>query len=109
MSPLPSPALARGSIEVGGVTVEYRSLSRVEALKLASFGRDEDGAEDYMLACALDIPVTEAHAWREAVDLATSQPLIEAIVEVSGLNPKASGENGSPPRSDMSVTSSSPS
>jgi len=82
---LPKIALPSSSIELGGERVEFHSLSRSQALKLHDYKGREDEAEDFMLACALDIEAEEAHAWRDSTDTETAGKLIDAIIELSGL------------------------
>lgn len=83
---LPRPTLPNGTIEIDGERVEYRSLSRAQAVALADFqGRPNDG-EDWILACGLDVPVDEAHAWRDAVSTEVAGHLLEAIIDISGLS-----------------------
>jgi hypothetical protein len=85
MTDLPRPALPTGSIELGGARVEYRSLSRAQALELNSYKGREDEAEDFMLACGLDCSMDDAHAWRAAVSFEVGGQLLDAIIELSGL------------------------
>lgn len=84
-SQLPRPTLPVGSIDLAGTVVEYRSLSRSQAIQLETFRADPDGAEDWIISCGLGITQAEAHDWRDAVQLELVGPLIDAILEISGL------------------------
>lgn len=86
MRNLPRPALPTAQLEIDGVLVDYRSLSRAQALALNDYqGRPNDG-EDWIVACGLEISVEEAHAWRDAVTTKVAGELLEAIIEISGLS-----------------------
>src|SRR5262245_51633579 len=86
MRNLPRPTLPNGTIEIEGERVEYRSLSRAQAIELNNYqGRPNEG-EDWILACGLDITVDEARAWREAVTTEVGGHLLEAIIDISGLS-----------------------
>lgn len=86
MRNLPRPTLPTSTLEIDGTFVEYRSLSRAQAIALNDYqGRPNEG-EDWILACGLDVPLEEAHAWREAVTTAVGGRLLEAIIDISGLS-----------------------
>ncbi len=92
--PLPIPALPSGSIDLGGgAVVEYRSLSRAQAMKLQGYKGREDQAEDWIVACGLGITVKEAHAWRDAVPFDVGGRLVDAIIEISGLEKPGDGDD----------------
>jgi len=83
--PLPIPALPAGTIELAGTRVDYHSLSRHQALRLHEFRGREDEAEDFMVSCACDISIEDAHAWRDAVHFDVAGQLVDAIIAISGL------------------------
>jgi len=96
--PLPRPELATGSIDVAGQPVTFRSLSRTEALQLHTFAADPDGAEDFLIATACGLSIEYVHEWRAAVDWDVVGPLVDAIIELSGLTdmPVAAGGAAGP-------------
>lgn len=90
---LPKVALPTGSVAVGGETVEFHSLTRHQALQLHTYEGREDEAEDFMLACATDVSIEDARAWRDSVDMETAGVLIDAIIELSGLTEKEKAQD----------------
>jgi len=88
---LPVVPLGRGTVEIGGETVEFRSLSRSQALQLNSFKGREDEAEVFILMGGTGCSEDEARAFRDGNDTETAGILIDAILILSGLanNPKA--------------------
>lgn len=91
MTQLPRPTLPTGTIVLAGTSVDYRSLSRHQAITLNTFKGDPDGAEDYIVACGLGVSIQEAHDWRDNVSLETAGPLIDAILDISGLTDQGDG------------------
>lgn len=85
MGALPAVPLPRDTVDVEGVPVQVRGLSRHEVTKLAAFGVDVDGAENWALACGTDISVDEATAWRAAVPADVAGAVVDRICELSGL------------------------
>jgi hypothetical protein len=83
--PLPISPLATGSVEIGGQTVGYRSLSRAEALKLNDYQGRADDAELFLLVTSTGCTEDEARAFREGNDLKTAGLLIDGILILSGL------------------------
>lgn len=90
---LPVVPLGQGTVEIGGETVAYHSLSRAQALKLNSYRGREDEAEVYVLTCGTDCSEEEAVSFRESNDTDTAGLLIDAILILSGL---ATDEDGEP-------------
>ena len=82
---LPIPPLPTGSVEIAGQRVEFRALSRAQALKMQTFRGREDEAEVHLIVCATGVTEAEATTWRESVDTETAGLLIDAIVVLSGL------------------------
>ena len=71
---------------VGGVEVEFRSLSRAEAMKASTGFRDDvDAGETFILACGMDIDEEEAEAWRSATPPDEAGKLVDGIIFLSGL------------------------
>jgi hypothetical protein len=87
----PLKPLSTDTVEVGGVQVEFRSLSRAESLKMRSFVGDPDAAEIYILAAATGSSEDEARKWREGVNLTDGGALIDAILIHSGLATRTDG------------------
>lgn len=83
---LPIKPLARSSVEVAGATVEYRSLSRAEALRMSEFRGREDEAEVFLLTSGTGCTEDEARAFRDGNDTETAGLLIDAIITLSGLS-----------------------
>jgi hypothetical protein len=82
---LPVVQLPNDSLEIGGERVEYRSLSRSEALKVHSYVGNEDEAENFILSCGVGCTVDEARAWRASTDLKTAGLLVDSILVLSGM------------------------
>jgi hypothetical protein len=89
--PLPLVDLPTDSIEIGGEKVEYRALSREEALRLNRFkeqtAEDLDAGEIFMLSCSVGVTEEEAAEWRRRTDAGTVDRLLQAIATISGLVP----------------------
>jgi hypothetical protein len=93
---LPS-VLARDSVEIGGVKVEFRAMSRTEAFKMQSFGlKRADEAEVYVLTCGTGCTKVEAEAFRAGNTLDDAGLLIDAILALSGLTPEPDEEANAP-------------
>jgi hypothetical protein len=82
---LPIISLATDSLELNGTAVEYRSMSRAEALKLQDYKGRPDEAENYILMCGTGCTEDEAKAFRDGSDTATAGLLIDGILVLSGL------------------------
>ena len=93
---LPIKALATDSVTIAGQAVEYRSMSRAQALALASYKGREDEAEVFILMSGTGCSEEEAKAFREGNDTATAGLLIDGILVLSGLAKKGKGEGGKP-------------
>ena len=101
--PLPEIPLPSDTVEVGGVPVRFRSLSRREAMRLVTeFAGDPDAAETFVVACATGVTSEEAEAWREATDPAEAGKLVDGIILLTGL---ASDAEGRDPNSSASAPS----
>jgi dihydrodipicolinate synthase/N-acetylneuraminate lyase len=84
---LPVVPLPKGSVEIAGQTVEYRSLSRDEVARLSALTEDVNEAEVFTIAAATGVTTDEATEWRKSVSAATASMLLKAIAETSGLRP----------------------
>ena len=83
---LPSIPLPQSKVEIGGQTVEFRSLSRKEATQLGTQFKDNpDAGEAYLIAKAVGGTEEEAAAWRDATPFDEVTKLIEGILILSGL------------------------
>lgn len=85
---LPIKPLPTDSIVINGETVQYRSLSRSEALKMNGFLGREDEAEVFVLVHGTGCTEDEAKAFRDSNDTETAGLLIDAIIVLSGLSKK---------------------
>lgn len=82
---LPELALPSSTVDIGGVQVAIRSLTRSEAYRVKELVADEDVAETYVIACGTDSTEAEAKAWRSATAFDAVTPLVNAILALSGL------------------------
>ena|SRR3990167_3966238 len=91
---LPIRPLPRDSVVVNGQSVEFRSLSRAEAMKVttgftgdreAGGPPDPDGAEIFVLMCGTDSTADEVAAFRQGSDMVEGGKLVDAILVLSGL------------------------
>lgn len=83
---LPPVPLPRDTVDVEGVPVQVRGMSRAEVSKLAGYGSDLDAAENWVLACGCDISMEDAAAWRGAVPADAAGPVIDRICVLSGIS-----------------------
>ena len=83
--PLPIVPLTQGSVVIGGETVEYRALSRAEAMTLNGYRGREDEAEVFILMAGTGCSQDEAKAFREGNDVETAGALIDGILILSKL------------------------
>ena len=88
MGQLPRPTLPSATIDLDGTSVEYRSLSHGQAIRLDQYRASElrSEAPAYVVACGLGITPAEAQDWLDAVTLAMGQRLVDAILHISGLD-----------------------
>jgi hypothetical protein len=91
---LPDVPLPRDTVQVDGVPVAVRGLSRSEVARLSSFAGDFDGAENWVLACGAEVSEDEAKAWRAAVPPDAAGLVIDRICELSGITEGAQKSNG---------------
>ena len=89
--PLPLSPLAKGSVDIAGEAVAFRSMSRAEALRLRDYEGQTGEAEAFIVSAGTGVSVEEARMWFEGVDSPTGATLIDAILVLSGLK--------SPPKS----------
>lgn len=82
---LPELALPSSTVDIGGVQVVIRSLTRAEAYRAKELVGDEDAAETFLIACGTDSTVEEAKAWRDATAFDAVTPLVAAILKLSGI------------------------
>lgn len=84
---LPRIPLPKNTVTVHGNEIEFRSLSRAEALKVTTqFKDDPDAAEIFILACGVGVTEAEAEAWRAEVDPISAGKVIDGIILLTGLN-----------------------
>lgn len=82
--PLPKPALATSTLQLGEVTVEIRSLTASQAMHVNEIASEAQRAV-WMLACGFGISEEEASDWFDAVSFELATAALVAIVELSGL------------------------
>lgn len=82
---LPVVALARSSVVIGGERIEFRALSRAEAMELNAYKGREGEAEVFILVAGVGCSEDEAQAFRAENDLDTAGLLIDAILVLSKL------------------------
>lgn len=86
--PLPKIALPRDTATLSdGSVVEYRALSRSEAMALGRMVDDPDAAEVHMLACGTGEDPDAVRAWRDTTPVRDVDVLIEGIGVISGIRP----------------------
>ena len=105
MGALPPVPLAVGTTEVGGTTVQIRSLTRAEALEVRALAGQPDAdrlGEVYLIAKGTGVSPEDAEAWWESSDPIAVQKLVEDIAVVSRLQ----GKDGKAPNSPPSESSS---
>lgn len=86
---LPDIARASAVVELdGGHAVTVRGLSRGESLQISRLSTEEDvlEMEVAIIAFGTDTPIEDARAWHRSVPFQAVQPVIDRIVELSGLN-----------------------
>lgn len=98
MRDLPRPPMPAGSILLADATVDYHSLSRAQALELQSYQGRENEAEDFILACGLDIEISDARDWRDNVTMELAGQLIDAILDISGLTRQGDQDHPDAPK-----------
>ena len=91
---LPAVALPTGTVEVAGVAVAVRGLSRSEAIQLSTLGSDLEAAENFLLATGTGVTAEEAKAWRDSTPPEVVGPVVDRIVELSGLGDRGNGSSG---------------
>ena len=101
---LPIKALPTDSVEVNGEIVEFRSLSRTEALKVTTqFYGKADAAEVFLLQCGVSCTEDEATAWLGATTHTEAGKLIDGIIFLSGLSRRGgAGKEAPDPKSPSS-------
>lgn len=83
---LPVVPIPTATIELAGTPVTYRSLSRAEALRMATdYRADPEGAQVFLLARGAGVTEDEARAWLDSTDPATAGKLVDAIIILTGL------------------------
>ena len=83
---LPVPGLAQGTVDIDGIAVPNRSLSRDEVVALSGLRDDTAAAEVLILSRACSITEDEAREWRTKVNAATAGLLLSEIAALSGLD-----------------------
>lgn len=83
----------RGEVELpGGGSVVVRGLTRKEALAMKADEADPAGVERKMIALALVEPALtedEVGQWQEVAGAGDLEPVVDAILELSGMHPDA--------------------
>jgi hypothetical protein len=68
-----------------GTTLQYRELSRAEALQVGMIGPKPDAIEYTVIAFATGVTLEEAEAWIKATPQAIVRDFFDTIKEASGL------------------------
>lgn len=86
---LPAVSLPTAEVEVAGVTVTARSLSRSDAIRVSTKYDKEtvDEAEIFILSRGTGVSMDAAREWLGSVGVDVAAPLMDKIIELSGLNP----------------------
>lgn len=85
---LPTIPLPRQTVDVGGTPVEFRSLSRAEALKVTSEYKHDGGADEaeiFVLSRGTGVTEAEAKRWRDETDPIEAGKVIDGILILSGI------------------------
>lgn len=91
---LPVKPLAKDTVDLDGDKVGIRSLSRAEAIKLATeYQHNADAAEIFMLVAGTGQSEEEVTNWRNATDAKTVGKVVDAIAALSGLTVDEKGDN----------------
>lgn len=85
MSSLPPVPLPTDTVNVAGVDVPVRGLSRSESLHITQMNGDIDAAETYLLARGAGVSEEDAKAWRDSAPADAVGAVVDRIVELSGL------------------------
>lgn len=93
---LPIEPLARGTVEINGQSVEFRALSRSEALKMGGFKGREDEAEVFVVSHGCDISTDEATTWLNSVGIEVAGRLIDGILVLSAMTKEGDADPKSP-------------
>lgn len=85
--PVPLPARATKAIMIGTESIEIRSLSRTQVLKLNEFTgiADEEAAEVLLISAGLGISDAEALAWLQEAGPLLADDVLEEIMTLSGV------------------------
>lgn len=82
---LPHVPLPTDVVEVGGVEIKVRGLTRAEAAKVQKLGGDLAEVEIFMIAAATDTSEDDVRAWLAEVPAGAVDVLTTTIVDLSGL------------------------
>lgn len=86
---LPKIALPKDEVDLDGTKVPVRGLSRAEVLEMGTYGEDISKAETIALMYGCGVTEEEAQQWREDTPADAVGLVLDRIVELSGLAPKA--------------------
>jgi hypothetical protein len=81
---LPATVLPSEEVQISDVTVTIRSLTRSQAYALKGM-EDEDAQETAVIAWGTGSTMEEAKTWRAEAGFGIVSPLVNAILELSGL------------------------
>lgn len=85
---LPVVPIARSSVTIGSEVVEFRALSRAEAMVLNEYRGRENEAEVFIITAGTGCTEAEAIAFRQNNDIETAGLLSDAILVLSKLADK---------------------
>jgi hypothetical protein len=80
---LPIGQLSRDSVTINGTAIEFRSLSRSEALHIQ--GMDTEEAEKFIVARSTGNSEDDAAKWLDSVNVDDGGQLVTAILVLSAL------------------------
>lgn len=86
---LPPVDLPRDKISVAGHHIEVRGLTRHEASMVKEHDGDVDRMEILILAYGTDTTEDEAAEWWNHIPAGVVEPILDAILRLSGLGPGA--------------------
>lgn len=91
---LPRVPLPEAEVDVAGTPVKIRGISRAEAVALSKQTDDLDALEVALVALATGETEDAVVEWRATVPYDVAGVLVDAVMELSGLDELGKGSNG---------------
>ena len=82
---LPAVLPGTATVDVGGIPVEIRGLTRGEAMRMVGHAETPEVLEPELIAAATGTPLEEVIDWYQSVSASAVQPLVQAILDLSGM------------------------